>query len=140
MSVGNNNRAAGPHPQADQPVVGSARGGGRAGYLRPAVWLRVVATATSLPRTGRRSGATGWLPNTWPTLTPRIVASCREKGGTQQWQPITPTLTAALADHTYRRSARRPTDTSTSVCQPHRRLLPQPQPRHASHLACQVTL
>lgn len=57
----------------------------------------------------RRSGALGLRVKDLDTTYCRVLL--REKGGTQRWQPITPTLTAALADHAQRRGAHRPTDT-----------------------------
>jgi integrase len=57
----------------------------------------------------RRSGALGLRVKDLDTTYCRVLL--REKGGTQRWQPITPTLAAALADHAQRRNAHEPNDT-----------------------------
>lgn len=56
----------------------------------------------------RRGGALGLRMRDLDSRYCRVLL--REKGGTQRWQPISPTLTAALAEHAARRGARRPGD------------------------------
>jgi integrase len=57
----------------------------------------------------RRGGALALRLEDLDTRYCRVLL--REKGGTYRWQPITPTLTAALADHAAIRRADRPADT-----------------------------
>jgi site-specific recombinase XerD len=57
----------------------------------------------------RRSGALGLRVKDLDTTYCRVLL--REKGGTHRWQPITPTLAAALAEHAAQRGSQRRTDT-----------------------------
>lgn len=56
----------------------------------------------------RRSGALSLRVKDLDTAYCRVLL--REKGGTHRWQPITPTLAAALTEHAAQRGARRRTD------------------------------